>query len=298
MKRFFNFLFLSLALSLALPSFAQAQGNNNLLLQTDQFHPEFQAWLNKGSALGYTLPSTGQRILLNDYCGCLKTAGAFTEFDFHYIPANDGSSEMGTINFVDPDNYQLTLVNSPPWVSNVGWDWNSTGYANTHFSPLNDGVNFTQNDASFGGYFASGDGLSGGAYNAGCSDNADGITNGIILLINNNTSSGRISGRINDNTTEIGSSGGVVTGFKFLKRLGTSGNRKFSFYNGAVTTSWTTVSTTPPASEFFINTSNGNGTPKTSARNTTSMFFACSALDGLESAFYDCWTTYKTAIGL
>jgi len=118
------------------------------------FDPDFQAWLDRGTALGYTLPSDDQKIVLNDWVLGLKADSLWTKFDILYWFAIDGDSDMATLNFKDPSNFQVSKVSSPTFTTNIGFTMpTSNAYLDTTFNPTSDGVNYTQDDASIVGYF-------------------------------------------------------------------------------------------------------------------------------------------------
>jgi hypothetical protein len=113
------------------------------------FSVEYTAILTRGTALGYTLPSSAQQSKQNALLVALKTAGIWTKLDTFYVYANDGSKEFGTLNWKTPSLYQNTLVNSPTWTSNAGFNSDgSTSYIDTGFNAATNGVNFTNNSAS------------------------------------------------------------------------------------------------------------------------------------------------------
>lgn len=117
------------------------------------FTTEYQAILNRATALGYTLPSAAQQAIQNQYIIDLKTAGIWAELDVYYVFANNGSQEFGTLNWKNPNTNQATLVNSPTFAINQGFTFNgSTSYIDTNFNPSTQGVKFTQNSASRGLY--------------------------------------------------------------------------------------------------------------------------------------------------
>lgn len=89
------------------------------------FDPDVRAWLNRGTALGYTLPSSTVQNALSDFIKSLKTNGLFTRMKTGYI-MHAGSSQMGTLNLKNPLTYQTTLVNSPTFSEGNGMKSNGT----------------------------------------------------------------------------------------------------------------------------------------------------------------------------
>jgi hypothetical protein len=290
--------FLSLLFALSLTGQAQIQAVGLVAsgLQVAKANePELQTWLDRGTALGYSLPSAAQIVYLNNFCKCLKENDIYSYLDIMYIFAIDGDSDMATINFITPASYQITKVNTPTFTTNQGFDFNGTTQnLNTGFSPLNNGIHFTQNDAS--AFVFINDNVSvNGTVAFGASDNSDGSTNGI--LINGRNASGQSNTRINDNVSLNYSSSSSI-GLWQTKRLGTSGTRKYFYLNGSEVANSATVSTTTPTSSIYIGASNGNGAATLYNSREVSFFAAGNSMDGKELKFYNCWNTYKTAIGL
>lgn len=86
---------------------------------------DVKAWLDRGAALGYVLPSTTVQNALSDFVKSLKTNGLFTRMKTGYI-MHAGSSQMGTLNLKNPLTYQTTLVNSPTFSEGNGMKSNGT----------------------------------------------------------------------------------------------------------------------------------------------------------------------------
>ena len=117
--------------------------------QNSSFDADYQAVLNRATALGYTLPTASQRIKQNNLLLALKAGSIWTKLDVLYIFANDGGSDFGTLNWKAPTLNQATLINSPTFTSNQGFTGNGTSsYINTNFNPATSGVNYTLNNAS------------------------------------------------------------------------------------------------------------------------------------------------------
>jgi hypothetical protein len=117
------------------------------------FDADYQAVLDYGTTQGYTLPSLSQQVLQNQLVKDLKAAGIWSKLDIFYVFATDGDSDFASINWKDPNNFEITEVNSPTFTTNVGFTGNaSSAYLNTNWSVLNDSVNFEQNNATIGAY--------------------------------------------------------------------------------------------------------------------------------------------------
>lgn len=111
------------------------------------FDSDYQTILDKGTALGYTLPSAGQQILQNDLVVALKASGSWNLLDVLYVFANDSSLNFGRINWKDPDSFLCSVTGSPSFTSNKGFGRVSTSFIDTGWTPSTHGVNYTQNNA-------------------------------------------------------------------------------------------------------------------------------------------------------
>ena len=115
---------------------------------------EYQAILDRATALGYTHPSSAQKTKQNQLIVDLKAAGYWTLIDIFYSPANDGSEGFGQLNWKAPSSYQITKTGSPSWASNTGYTASGANTRlSTNFNPRSNGVNVTLNSASYGGKF-------------------------------------------------------------------------------------------------------------------------------------------------
>ena len=113
------------------------------------FSTEYQAVINKATALGYTKPSVAQQGKQDTLMRDLIAIGALDTLDVIYIFANDGSAEFATINWINPDTL-AGVINAPTWTSNEGYQGNaSNAYINLKLTPSDSSVNnYTVRDAS------------------------------------------------------------------------------------------------------------------------------------------------------
>jgi hypothetical protein len=117
---------------------------------------DYQAVLDRSTALGYTAPSASQQTLQNTLVTDLKTAGVWDKLDLFYVFATDGDSDYATLNWKAPSSHQVTKVSSPTFTADSGFSGDgSTAYLDTNFSIANDATNYTQNNASTFTYFVS-----------------------------------------------------------------------------------------------------------------------------------------------
>lgn len=191
------------------------QGQNN------SFDADYQAVLNRAILLGYALPSAPQQIKQNNLVLALKAAGIWNKLDVLYIFANDAGSNFATLNWKNPNNYQVTLVNTPIFTANQGFKGNGTSsFIDTNFNASINGFNYKLNDASRYIYLHLADGTS-------C---LDGLMSGNgNRMITSLTSSQRINTSLNINFPEIEFT--VFQGMKSIHR--TSSTNIVAFNNSS-----------------------------------------------------------------
>lgn len=114
---------------------------------------DYQAILDRGTALGYTLPSPSQQVLQEALIADLKTAGVWDKLDLFYVFATDGDSDYATLNWKAPSSFQLTKTNSPTFTTNEGFAQSGTAYLDSGYDLSTDGTNYTQDDAGVFGAF-------------------------------------------------------------------------------------------------------------------------------------------------
>jgi hypothetical protein len=119
--------------------------------QLAAFDADYQAILDYATTQGYTLPSESQQLLQNQLVVDLKDGGIWSKLDTFGVFANDGNSDFALIDWIRLSQY--TAVNSPTFTTNEGFKGNGTSsYIDINYNALTNGVNFTQNNASFGFY--------------------------------------------------------------------------------------------------------------------------------------------------
>lgn len=253
---------------------------------------EYRDILRRAATLGYAIPDAAQRSKQDKLLRALKTSGIWALLDILYIYAQNGGGDFATLNWKNAALYQCSKVNTPTFTNNEGFDFNgTTQYLNTNWIPSVNGVNYTRNNASAG--CRVNDNVSvNGAQVYGCSNNADGISNGSILNPRNGT--GSTTGRCNDNTTM---SSATATSLGFFQVQRTGANFKAMFIDGAsVATSVATASTALVTVSMFVGATNGNGAASGFSSREIAMFFAGASLAGLEATFYTLWNNYYTSL--
>ncbi len=116
------------------------------------FDSDYQAVLDYATTQGYTKPSVAQQTIQNQLVVDMKAAGiAWSDLSLFYVMATDGSSEYAGINWADPNNFELTQVGSPTFITDEGFQGNGSSMAlNTGFTPSTDWG--TSTDVSMGGW--------------------------------------------------------------------------------------------------------------------------------------------------
>lgn len=105
--------------------------------------------ISQGRTSGYAIPSYNNLVKYNGMHLRLHRADVWDDIDVFWVFANDGGQDYARLNHKDPTTFLLTLVNSPAFTSNVGFASDgATSYEDTGWAPSN-GVNFTQDDASW-----------------------------------------------------------------------------------------------------------------------------------------------------
>lgn len=235
---------------------------------------EYQAVLDRATALGYTAPSTAQKTKQNTLVAALKSAGIWTSLDVFYVFATDGDRNFAKINWKSPSAFLCTESNTPTFTTNVGFTGNASNMRlDTGFNLRTHGVNFTQNEAGMYGYF---------------SGTFDGMLSGTFVTSATTFRASTGTYYIND-TTANSVTGGYSNGLWHLKRI--SGTKAI-FKNGASVVSNSIASVLPDNTTATVLQANGS-----QYSNVTCGFFGIGgSLNGLESAFYTAWNTYLTSL--
>lgn len=112
---------------------------------------EYQAILDRATALGYALPSAGVRTLQNTLVKALVDGGVWAKLDHLKIYAGS-NSDFSLINWITPANFLSTKVNSPTYGYAYGFKGNDTdAHLQTGFTPSGS-LNYKQNDACYFNY--------------------------------------------------------------------------------------------------------------------------------------------------
>lgn len=251
------------------------------------FDSDYQAVLDRGTALGFALPSASQQIKQNNLVLALKAAGVWTKMDIFYVFANDAASGFWKINWKAPSSFLITEPGGAlTKTSNVGVNGNGTTiYAQTNWNPSTNGVNYTLTDCSFSIY--SNTDLTDADYDLGCSD-ANLIWCGIRTATNQ-------AGLMINTTLSTFTTGGLITNsqgfFTFMRRA--LGSLQCSIWkNGVQVDQVTRAAAAIPNDNLRITTAEGaNGTTR-----VLGMFSAGGAANAENPALYTAWNNYFTSL--
>jgi hypothetical protein len=251
------------------------------------FDTDYQAVLNRATALGYSLPSAGQQTKQNTLVLALKSAGVWTKMDILYIFANDVTGNFWKLNWKAPTTFEITEPGGAlTKTSNVGVNGNGTTiYAQTGWNPATNGVNYTLTDASLSVY--SNTDLTDSEYDIGCSD-ANLIWCGIRTAANQ-------AGVMINTTLSTFTTGGLVTNsvgfFTFMRRP--LGSLQCSIWkNGVQVDQVTRAAAAIPSDNLRITTAEGS----TGTTRVLGMAAVGGAANAENPAFYTSWNNYFTSL--
>lgn len=117
---------------------------------------DYQAVLDRSTALGYTAPSAAQQELQNTLVTDLKSAGIWDKLDLFYIWATDGDVDFAGLNWITPSSFEITRINSPNFTTNVGFQGVivNNAYLSSGYIPTSHAVKQSVDSTSYGYYLA------------------------------------------------------------------------------------------------------------------------------------------------
>lgn len=254
----------------------------------ESYDTDYQAILDRGTTLGYALPSSGQRSLGNALVVALKAAGVWTSLDVFYVFATDGDSDFATINWKSPSTFQITKAGGLTFTADEGFTGNgSTGYLDSVWDAATNGSNYTQNEAGIFVYC-----------NNNVARNGESIfgameTAGTQTLFNPRNASDQASWSINQTAANVPASADS-TGLWHLKR--TASNAIALFRNGSSFSTTTTASSALSNEDFCILAARESGTVNRFSTKQASCFGIGASLHGKEAALNTAWNTYFTSL--
>jgi hypothetical protein len=251
-------------------------GTNEVWSAGGGFDADYQAVLDYATTQGYTLPSSGQQTLQNQLVVDLKDGGIWSKLDTFAVFATDGDSDFALIDWKRLSDY--TAINSPTFTSNEGFTGNGTSsYIDTNWDPNTQGVNYTQNDACFGGWRLNN-------INSGAS-RFMGATISISMRDDNN-----VVHRVNANVNASSSLNGAGIGLRLLNRTNSTDIQMI--VDNILQTS-TQTSDTPPSSNLHL-LSRGDGSSFSLSQIATAL--AGANLVAERTDLYNALNTYITSL--
>jgi len=231
-------------------------------------------------------PSSAFKLAINNLVIQLKADGNWTKLDRLWIHATE-IQQHARVSLVNPTSTQITEGNSPTFTANQGYTGNGTSmFLNTNWR-LSDGVNFLQNDASWGLYCRTN--LAAATYEAGVS---------VPTTSNGST----MNTRWTDGVFYANINGGGFTQATVANSLGlfavrrTSSTACLSYKNGTQVDSRSLTSVSRPATNLFILALNTGVGPSSFTSKQISLTFSGSGSIN-QSTFYNAIQTFATTRG-
>ena len=238
------------------------------------YDSDYQAVLNYATTQGYTLPSAGQQTLQNQLV--VKAGGIWSKLDTFAVFATNGDINFALIDWKRLSQY--TAVNSPTFITNVGFQGNGTSsYVDTNFNPLTSGVNYTLNNASRYFFPHAFSGI--GRMDGNTSGNVNSIARQSVTTQRINSSANNLAIAF-DYTAVINS-----------KSIHRTSSVSVDLYNGIVGTTGVQTSTSILSSNQFVLRS---GTSYST--HTASAYSMGASLVAENTDFVNAYNTYKSAI--
>jgi len=246
------------------------------------FDADYQSVLDYGTAQGYTLPSGGQQTLQNDLVVALKAAGVWSKLDTFSVWATDGDSDFALIDWKRVTDY--TAINSPTFTANVGFQGDGvSSYVDSNYNASTSGVNYVNNNYSFGWYMDTFDtAASGGenAFGAAITGNANWVRYTVKRFYYNGVSFQAYTGL-------------TIASNQMVSANASASNLKL-FANGSLTDTLTLSVSPSPANTNFLSFYQTFATGY--SNSILSMVYAGGNLEAEAAAFYTAWNTYLTSI--
>lgn len=254
---------------------------------------DYQAVLDRATALGYTKPTAAEQTKQNLLVIALKAAGIWTLLDILYIFANNGSKEFATLNWKAPTLYRCTLNSSPTFTSDRGFTGDgAAAWIDTGWTPSTNGVNYTLNEAGIVTHYFT-DGTSADAGYAAGESNAAADAIALITYVTAVTVGRYV---INGALGSPQAASKRLQNFTHIQR--TASNVTKHFENGVQQGSNGSIASTAlPNATLGILARNNQNISRANFRNDgLTMFAAGASLTGKESAFYNAYNAYYSTL--
>jgi len=233
------------------------------------FCSEYQAVYKKLIELGDvpdTLIAKEQNKMVRQDVAYVGWADVYDVFYLFAQYSNNGGGAL--INWINPGTFDATLVGTPAFDSLEGFTGQNTtnNYIRTHYAPLTDKINMSQNDASIGAYVRNNTDK---GWVAGAAD--DGYANGLLL---GPLSGGNAVIRVNSTSYAYD---GMATSAGFSMGIRRIAATQKIFKNGVEVDSENDASTGITDKEVYILLYNNNGAPSGTTDYQVSCFFIARA---------------------
>lgn len=255
------------------------------------FDSDYQAYLDRATTLGFTLPTEAHQTLGNQLVLSLKEANIWSSLDVFWVPAIDNVN-LAKLNWKAPASFQLTAGISstfPPFTANQGFIGDLTNYAKTGWIPATHGVNYQQDNASMTvATIAEANAL----YSP--SGFSNGTSHWAYMLPR---FSGSAFTRINSLSSAAVASAVVASSIGFYLAQRTTSTTIRLFKNGSqIAINSSSSSSGLSTSDAYVEAyNNGTGAANRSTQGVSFLAYGDS-LAGKESDFYTIWNTYYTGL--
>ncbi len=249
------------------------------------FDPDYQAILDYGTLMGFTLPSEEQKLLQNQFVIDLKSIGVWVMLDILYVFATDGDENFAKINWVSPGDFIPLENGTVAFTVNEGLQGNGTnGYLNNGYIPSTHAVNYLANDASV--FCWINNNVSETRFDFGVNG---GISDPSTILISR-TASNIYNWRINF-PGQLGGASTNSIGFHHVQKRATNAR---ILKNGSQVSTSNVIASGVPTRFMPIFANNNNGSIGSYSSRQMSIFGLGASLDGMETVLYNAWDDYFT----
>lgn len=241
--------------------------------------------LTQAATQNISAPSSALQALQQRYFQKLDSIGFLANCDYFYVFANDGSEEFGLLNWANPSTFLAKTKKKPEFNAILGFSPGSKkGYIQTDFTPSQDAVKYTANDACLG------------AYVTGLKDEnsmvmgSNGSFDSSIKLKHNNIASYRINNSISTTLNAPADTSGLFV-------LNRESQKLDFFWRGTIINS--VVSFAPyglPNSELYILARNLNNSAANHISYHVSIAFAGGSIKNLVPAVTQFTEDYLAAV--
>lgn len=253
------------------------------------YSSEYQAVLDRATALGYSHPSSAQKTKQDTFLQALKTAGIFSELDLLYVTANDVTGNFWKLNWITPASYEITEpAGALTKTSNSGVASNgSSTYGLTSFVLNTHGVKYLQDNASISYAIANNV-----AENKNICGVAGATTGDTRIAVR--WGDGNYYGNINS-TSALYNTYANATSIGFYQSIRRNSATIQLYKNGAKVDEETKVTNArPDTNPLWI--CGSNTSPATHGTHILQVFAIGSNLEAKASDFYTAWNTYITSL--